>query len=356
MRARMRSTFAVLSAMAAVCGGCAGGGGGAPATSAPQPSGSSSATIDAMFSAAQPWTIDVSAAAPSNRSDAIIRTLGDLGGWGSDNALRTDFSIPVFAADSGTRRMKVVGTEDYCYGGPDCDSVPAQMPVPTDANIEGSSDLSCDPSGNTDGQSDCHLLVVDRDGRKLYETYQANAAGDTIAAQGFFVWDLDKTYPDNLRGDQCTSADAAGFPVAALTPTADEVASGAVNHALRFVLPNNRMKADVYAAPATHAGGPESVEADAPPYGVRFRLRPDFDESGYTEPQKVILSALKRHGMLLSDGGEIALTFADDRTSTAKWADLGIDEQTFSSIGVDQFEVVELGDEIPLTYDCVRNP
>jgi hypothetical protein len=60
--------------------------------------------------------------------------------------------------------------------------------------------------------------------------------------------------------------------------------------------------------------------------------------------------------MLLADGGDIALTFADDRNNTAKWADLGIDAQSFSDIGVDQFEVVELGDEIPLTYDCVRNP
>jgi hypothetical protein len=144
--------------------------------------------------------------------------------------------------------------------------------------------------------------------------------------------------------------------MAALTPTADEVASGAVNHALRFILPNDRMKAEAYVHPATHAGGPESTEADAPPYGVRFRLKPDFDESGYTEPQKVILEALKKHGMLLSDGGDIALTFADDRTSTATWADLGIDAQTFSGIGVDQFEVVELGPEIELTYECTRNP
>jgi hypothetical protein len=60
--------------------------------------------------------------------------------------------------------------------------------------------------------------------------------------------------------------------------------------------------------------------------------------------------------MLLSDGGEIPLTFADDRISTAKWADLGIDANSFSEITVDQFEVVELGPEIPLTYDCVRNP
>lgn len=309
-----------------------------------------------MFGAAEPWTVDVSAAPKADRSDAITQTLDELGGWGNGNGLQADFSIPVFYADSSTPRLKVIGSEDYCNGGPDCDSVPAQMPVPDGATIEGSDDLTCDPSGNTDGQGDCHLLVVDRDERKLFETYQASGTADGITANGFFVWDLDKAYPNNLRGDQCTSADAAGFPIAALTPTADEVASGTVNHALRFILPNDRMKADVYVHPATHAGGPESTEPNAPPYGVRFRLKPDFDESGYADSQKVILTALKKHGMLLADGGEIALTFADDRASTAKWADLGIDAQTFGDITVDDFEVVELGDEIPLTYDCVRNP
>ena len=358
----MRSTFVVVCLTAAMCIGCAADKQSAPqSTSAAEakPTAGSSGeptSTDGLFGAVEPWTTDVSGATKSDRSDAIVRTLSDLGGWGNDNALQIDFSIPIFYADSSSPRVEVAGTEDYCYGGPDCDSVPAQMPVPADANIEGSSDLTCDPSGNTDGQGDCHLLVAERDEQKLYEIYQGNKAGDSITALGFFEWDLNKAYPDNLRGDQCTSADAAGFPVAALTPTADEVASGAVNHALRFILPNDRMKADVYVHPATHAGGPESTEADAPPYGVRFRLKSDFDDSGYTESQKVILKALKTHGMLLSDGGEIALTFADDRTSSAKWSDLGIDAQTFSGIGVDQFEVVELGPEVQLTYDCMRNP
>jgi len=229
------------------------------------------------------------------------------------------------------------------------------MPVPQDANFEGSSDLTCDVSGNTETQGDCHLLVVEKEEGRLYEVYQGTKTGDDITAVGFFVWDLDKPYPDTLRGEQCTSADAAGFPIASLTPTADEVASGTIDHALRFILPNDRMKEAVYVAPATHAGGPESTDPNAPPYGVRFRLKADFDESGYTDPQKVVLKALKTHGMLLSDGGEIPLTFADDRTSTAKWADLGIDANSFSGITVDQFEVVELGPEIALTYDCVRS-
>jgi hypothetical protein len=73
-----------------------------------------------------------------------------------------------------------------------------------------------------------------------------------------------------MRGEQCTSADAAGFPIAGLLPTADEVAAGKVAHALRFVLPNERIKEGVYVHPAGHAGGPRSDNPDAPPYPHGF--------------------------------------------------------------------------------------
>lgn len=323
----------------------------AASASAPAASSTSAAPASgALFTTTTPWTTDVSGAERSDRSDAIIAALNDAGGWGNDDVLQTDFAIPIFTADASTPRMEVVGSDDYCYGGPDCDAVPAEMPVPTDAYIEGSSDLICNAA-----EEDCHLLVVDRAENKLYELYQATKVGDQMTAGGFFVWDLAKEYPDTLRGDQCTSADAAGFPIAAMTPTADEVASGEIGHALRFILPNDRMKEGVYVAPATHAGGPENTDPNAPPYGVRFRLRADFDDSSFSDSQKVVLTAMKTYGMLLSDGGEIALTFADDRTSTAKWAEFGIDSQTFNAITPDEFEVVDLAQEIPLTYDCVRN-
>jgi hypothetical protein len=338
--------------------GC--GGGDAKPTASQQPSSRSTSTTEGydggasgagLFTTPVPWTKAVADAPSSERSDAIITALVNAGGWGNDNVLQTDFAIPIFFADANTPRMEVVGTDEYCFGGPDCDDVPAEMPVPADAYIEGSEDFSCDAA-----QEDCHLLVADRDEGKLYELYQANKVGDQMTAGGFFVWDLNKEYPDTLRGAQCTSADAAGFPIAALTPTADEVASGELNHALRFILPNDRMKEGVYVAPATHAGGPESTDPNAPPYGVRLRLKADFDDSSFSDPQKVVIKAMKTYGMLLSDGGEIALTFADDKNSTAKWADLGIDSQSFKELVPDQFEVVDLDSEIALTYECTRNP
>ena len=116
------------------------------------------------------------------------------------------------------------------------------------------------------------------------------------------------------------------------------------------------MKRQVYVRPATHAGAPSSTNANAPPYGVRFRLKSSFDETPYTANQKVVLRAMKTYGMILSDGGNIALTFADDRLSAAKWSSLGINAGTFATIGASNFEVVDLGAEIPLTFNCVRAP
>ena len=231
-----------------------------PSPAAPSPSSEQpTAPGGGMFNGPQPWTADVSGAPKSDRSDAIIGALSAAGGWGTDNRLQIDFSNAIFFADGSTPRMQVVGTEDYCGGGPDCDPVPAEMPVPENANIGGSPDLQCDITGNTEGQGDCQLLVVDREGQKLYETYQSTKEGDGLKTAAFFVWDLNKQYPDNLRGDQCTSADAGGFPISAMTPTADEVASGSIDHAIRFILPNDRMRAGVYVHPASHAGGPESA-------------------------------------------------------------------------------------------------
>jgi len=338
--------------MVVVLVACSNGGGSSPDGGSPD-GGSVTPTVGGIFTASEPWTEDVSSLSPDPRSAAIIAALDSLGGWGNGNKMQIDFSIPLFFADSSTPQTTIDGPsgDQYCYGGPDCDPVPLQMPVPTNANIEGSTNLTCDVADN-----DCHLLVVDTTSQKLYELYNATADGSNIDALGAFIWDLTKAYPPNERGDQCTSADAAGFPIAALLPTADEVAAGAVKHAMRFILPNDRMLKGVYVHPASHAGGPSATNADAPPYGVRFRLKASFDVSTFDAGEKVILAAMQKYGMLLSDGGNIALTFADDRTTTAKWATVGITAQSFAALTVDDFEVVDLSANVTLTDDCVRNP
>jgi hypothetical protein len=333
--------------------GTAGGTGAAGSTGAAGTTGTAGqGVVGGLFTQPEPWTRDVSSLAPTSRSAAIIKELDALGGWGGGR-LQIDFSIPLFFADGTTPRQTITSraADPYCYQGPDCDPVPLQMPMPAGGNTEGSNDYTCD---TTNG--DCHVLVVETSQHRLYELYNATKSGTAFTALGAFIWDLTKAYPDNLRGDQCTSADAGGFPIAALLPTADEVAAGAVAHALRFILPNPRMKKGVYVHPGSHAGSPGSTDANAPPYGVRFRLKAAFDEAKFNAGERVILRAMKTYGMLLSDGGTIPLTFADDRTTKAKWQSVGITALSFAAIKVDDFDVVDLSAEITLTDNCVRNP
>ncbi|HVR01759.1 MAG TPA: hypothetical protein VMT47_06485 [Polyangia bacterium] len=333
-------------------GGAGSGGAGSSGGSGTGAAGQGVATVGGLFTQPEPWTKDVSKLAPAARSAAILGALDASGGWGGGR-LQIDFSIPLFFADGTTPRQVITSraADPYCYRGPDCDPVPLQMPMPAGGNTEGSADYTCDTT-----KGDCHVLVVETSQHKLYELYNATKSGAAFTALGAFIWDLTKAYPDNLRGDQCTSADAGGFPIAALLPTADEVAAGAVAHALRFILPNPRMKKGVYVHPGSHAGSPGSTDANAPPYGVRFRLKATFDETKFNAGERAILSAMKTYGMLLSDGGTIALTFADDRTTKAKWQSVGVTALSFSAIKVDDFDVVDLPAETALTDDCVRNP
>jgi serine/threonine-protein kinase len=57
--------------------------------------------------------------------------------------------------------------------------------------------------------------------------------------------------------------------------------------------------------------------------------------------------------MYHADGGQVALTAQSDRHTTAKWAGL-LGAQDLAGIRVTDFEVIDHGSMIPLTYDCNR--
>jgi serine/threonine-protein kinase len=316
------------------------------------------------FPAQAPWYEDVGAPDRIHpNSAAMIAHLESLGGWGTNSGadhgrFQIDFSMKALHAGASAPLVTVL---DYPYGGyygPDCDAPGGTFPLPEGGSIEGSSDYSCD-----NAEEDCHLLVVRGD--ELFEAYHANLTGDGLEAQCALRWDLRKIYPRTGRGEQCTSVDAAGFPVAPLLFNADEVWNAIqtgrdLGHAIRFILPNARMAEEVYVHPATHAGAPADPGADAIPYGSRLRLRASFDIDGFsTNPAvRVILRSLKKYGMLLADGGNVPLTAEADTYTTHQWddPDIALDSHSLFGIRVDDFEVVQTGDPIDLTYDCVRTP
>jgi len=198
----------------------------------------------------------VSTLPKSTQSDTITQALTAAGGWGF-GSFRIDFSIEVLEADASTPFRTFTPTDDF-YS-PDCDHVP--FPVPPGGALEGETGYQCVSDG------DCHLIVVHRPTKTLYEMWRANIVGSTFSGGCAAKWDLTRAYPATLRGDQCSSADAGGFPMAAMLFSADEVASGAINHAIRFILPNSRMRSGVYVRPASHAGGPSGEGLEEDPAG-----------------------------------------------------------------------------------------
>lgn len=102
-----------------------------------------------------------------------------------------------------------------------------------------------------------------------------------------------------LRPAGLTSADAAGLPIFQGLVKYDEVASGQIDHALRFTVQHSQK---AYIWPARHQAS-NNTDQNVPPMGARFRLRADFDISGYSPANQVIMKALKRYGMFVADNG-----------------------------------------------------
>lgn len=168
------------------------------------------------------------------------------------------------------------------------ESDPGPYPIPVNAPIEG---------GPLKQGGDRHVLVLDREGCRLYEVFNAFPEPDgSWRASSGAVFDL-RGY--RLRPAGWTSSDAAGLPILPGLARYEELASGEIGHALRFTAPRTRR---AYVWPARHFAS-RSNDPALPPMGQRFRLRGDFDETGFSPEARVFLRALKRYGMMLADNG-----------------------------------------------------
>jgi serine/threonine-protein kinase len=305
----------------------------------------SHATPTPRFPSDAIWYRDISAEAADPASTAMIRAASI--GAGGTLLLKIDFALRLLDGTGAPRLPLGAPDDDYrdaCDGGGD-------VPVPPNGSLEDEKGYECR------GDGDCHLLVVD--GNTLHEAWRASVDARGVHATCLVRWQLDRAYPEDGRGDQCTSADAAGFPIAPLTFNADEVAdamrgNGDLGHALRFILPNPSMRAGVFVRPATHAGAPKG-SVDAIPYGARLRLRADVAIDSFGPAAQVVLRTLRRYGAFVADGGRVPLTAQSDRDTKTKWADIGLGENTLKRLSLGDFEVMPTGPVRRLTYDCRRN-
>jgi hypothetical protein len=236
------------------------------------------------FPADNLWNENISAAAVDPNSSAIINFIG------ASIGIHPDFGSGLYNGSSIGIPYAVVGAQQApvnvtftAYGD---ESDPGPMPIPANAQIEG-----------FPNPGDQHVLILDNSNCWLYELFGSSVnSNGTWNAASAAVWDL-QNY--NQRPLTWTSADAAGLPIFPGLARYDEVASGALKHALRFTLQNSRT---AFVLPATHWAG-NSSNANAAPMGMRLRLKSSFNISTYSAANQVILKALQQYGMIMADNG-----------------------------------------------------
>jgi hypothetical protein len=223
------------------------------------------------------WNTDISAAAVDPNSANIVNSIG------ATTTLHPDFGSGTYQNQTiGIPYQVVAGSQakvPIIYGLYLSESDPGPMPVPSNALIEGYP---------KPGNGDRHVLVLDKDGCWLYELYHTYLQKNgSWKADSSAVWDMTIA---QTRPYTWTSADAAGLPIFPGLVRYDEVAAGAINHALRFTVPTTQ---EAFVPPATHWAS-TNTSILVPPMGTRLRLKADFDVSGFSAQNQVILMALKK--------------------------------------------------------------
>src|SRR4029078_75286 len=123
------------------------------------------------------------------------------------------------------------------------------------------------------------------------------------------------------------------LPIVPGLPRFDEIVAGEIRHALRVTVPQTQR---AFVWPARHYAS-SLTGSQYPPMGVRFRLRANFDISGYSATNQVILRALKKYGMMIADNGSAwYLSGAPD----ARWNDS--DLHNLGNVKGSDFEVVDV--------------
>jgi len=247
-----------------------------------------------VFPASNAWNRDVSHARVDPRSRRFVAAIGrgvrlhpDFGGR---------YGIPLTVVGPGQPLVPVTFT-DYAD-----ESDPGPYPIPLDARVEGGGDR--------------HVLVVQQGACRLYELFGAQQAGAGWQAASGARFDL---RTGALRPKGWTSADAAGLPIAPGLARADEADAGAIRHALRVTVPRSGR---AFRAPARHFAS-SSSDPGLPPMGLRLRLKRSYSLRGFHGQSKVILTALKRYGLIVADNGS---PWFVSGTADAGWDDADLEQ------------------------------
>jgi hypothetical protein len=238
-----------------------------------------------VFPASSVWNKRVDALPVAGNSSAIVRSIGAglnvHADFGSGLWNGGPIGIPITVVGSSTPKRVV--RFDYAE-----ESDRGPYPIPSGVKIE----------GGRQADGDRHAILVDRSSCRLYELFALYPRSGTPRwrAGSGAIWNLRS---NRLRPAGWTSADAAGLPILPGLARYDEMARGRINHALRFTVERSRR---AYVYPARHFAS-SLTDPDLPPMGLRLRLRAGFPVAGFPRQARIVLTALKRYGMIVADNG-----------------------------------------------------
>ncbi|HQR08179.1 MAG TPA: hypothetical protein PLN21_15230 [Gemmatales bacterium] len=257
------------------------------------------------------WNADITRWPIAHNSKDLINSIGP------NLKLRSNHDMAYILVPPNQKlvEVKITGYPDESDKGP--------YPVPDDLPIEGwPSEYRTRKQGRLltlldvqrdviNENGDRHAIVVDPTRGKLYEFYQMKRTDRGWEAAQASIFDLNS---NTLRPAGWTSADAAGLPIFPAVVRYDEIQQGEIKHAIRFTVPKTR-RACVH--PATHFAS-KLDDPKLPRMGERFRLRGDFNLTGFSKETQVVLRALQKHGMILADNGIAwGMSFAPDERMKA---------------------------------------
>ncbi len=228
-----------------------------------------------IFPTDNAWNRDVSGLPVAANSGTLIDTIGSGASLHPDFSNAGRYGIPFNVVRSTQRRVSV----KFQYA---AESDRVKYPIPARPAIEQGSDR--------------HILIIDRGRCLLYELFAARRVSGVWRAGSGAVFNLKS---NKLRPVGWTSADAAGLPIFPGLVRYDEVKRGRIDHAIRFTAPRTRT---AFVFPARHQAG-SSDDPSLPPMGLRVRLKASVDITRFGPQSRIVLTALKRYGMILADNG-----------------------------------------------------
>ena len=290
------------------------------------------------------WNVDVSAAPVDASSTSFIQFIGltrgmhpDFGGDDEENP--PEIYGMVYVTVPGDQPLEPIAFDYDDESDTGAPGRPPGYPIPPAAKtqtrwIEGGY------AGNSGAGGDKHMLLVDRDNRVLYETWNTRClpAGSPSCAWragsgAVFLLDSNQRRPETW-----TSADAAGLAVLPGLIRYDEAfGTEPIRHAFRVTV----RATNGYVWPASHEAG-DTV--GALPMGARLRLKASKDISGYPAYVQRIFQAMKTYGLIVADNGSDMYV---QGTYDTRW-DNGVLNPAFDDLVAGDFEVIQLGWKPPV--------